>query len=353
MKTVLPFILLFSLLLNACSEPDQPVFDWSAVPTDTLKDLSPIITFDDHQIANPRDINILSSGNFLVLDYSSNKYHILSPDLETLYVFGGEGEGPGEFLSPRQVTEIDGNIFITDNNSTRISRLDLQGEFLGSFLYETSAVERDAAGLGDQEYVSVTNGADGSLFKYSDLDDGVSIHFGFVPGGAYSFPDIEKGARQLKAREIPDFMKNNVLLMADEDHIYSHYLALSMQLVYDHDGMQTDSFKVHLPYLNELFAMYREQADASSADRGFPILPVIEYIWDMYITPDSYWYLTKATMKIPQQVVRYNKMGEPVHVYEIPRTEYYKGIVQLAVDEKRGKLYLVNYSNGRIFGAEI
>lgn len=341
------------ILLSGCSQPEKASFDWSGVPADSLTSLRPVITFEEHNIANPRNMMVLSDGNLLLLDYSSNRYHILSPQYEILHTFGGEGEGPGEFMSPVEINEVNGALLITDRNTLRISRYSLSGALLGSFNYRSSAAERRAIGLRDSVYVTQSDGSDGELLFHQDLRTGTGYSIGTAKSGVFSVPDIEKGARQVRAGEIPDFMKREIFLDADSTQIYVYNKALSEQFVYSHREALTDTFKVYLPYMDDLFEMYRDQADPSSGDRGFPMLPVIDYIWDMYITSDSYWYLTKSTMQIPQQVVQYNRSGDPMHVYTIPPREEYRGIVQLAVNEESGKIYLVNYSNGTVFEAEI
>jgi len=68
-----------------------------------------------------QDVDFTQDGNVAILDTQKKKVRLFSPSGSFLGEFGGEGEAPGEFLSPRGIACLrDGRIAVTDPFSREV-----------------------------------------------------------------------------------------------------------------------------------------------------------------------------------------------------------------------------------------
>lgn len=72
-------------------------------------------------LCSPYDVDIASSGDFLVADEHNNMILVLSPDGSTLLqTFGGDGYAPGEFQCPTALAMYGNQLYVLDNASARV-----------------------------------------------------------------------------------------------------------------------------------------------------------------------------------------------------------------------------------------
>lgn len=124
----LPFIL---ILLFACSQQ----VDGQQIETIELGE--PVSILGDESrgsiLTMPFDLVAGNGDTLYVLD--NRDQVVVAFDLEgnELFRFGGEGAGPGEFISPNALTYADNKIFVTDTNLLRVSEFNSKGSFHRSF----------------------------------------------------------------------------------------------------------------------------------------------------------------------------------------------------------------------------
>jgi DNA-binding beta-propeller fold protein YncE len=97
-----------------------------------------------------------STGNVYVVSWSTDKVTVLSPDLgTTIRTFGSQGSGDGQFQNAWGITVVNGVVYVTDTQLSRVQAFDLNGNFLGKWggfgtgVYQfnnPSGITHDAAG---------------------------------------------------------------------------------------------------------------------------------------------------------------------------------------------------------------
>ncbi|MCP3963934.1 MAG: 6-bladed beta-propeller [bacterium] len=147
------FLLLSVIAIPGCSEPvDYQSLDTGeanlpplAVSNEPLLDGSKAVRFvEEFRLGSEdldelyaffgtiSDIEIGSQGEIYVLDDANYVVKKFSKEGEILVSFGGEGQGPGEFLKPKKMAIDDrGRVYVTDTMKLRVLIFDTDGEFLG------------------------------------------------------------------------------------------------------------------------------------------------------------------------------------------------------------------------------
>lgn len=81
-------------------------------------------------LVHPVDAIRLNDGRIIVADEWAQQVKFFSPDGELIRAVGREGEGPGEFRSPWEVTRFRGDsLMVYDRTADRVSILDSDGSF--------------------------------------------------------------------------------------------------------------------------------------------------------------------------------------------------------------------------------
>ncbi|MDA3838989.1 MAG: hypothetical protein PF574_08415 [Candidatus Delongbacteria bacterium] len=81
-------------------------------------------------LSRPISFKFDKEDNLYVLDYQKCMIHKYNPDYEHINVFGGKGQGPGEFVEARNMIVKGDTIIISDGRLWKISKLDLNGDFI-------------------------------------------------------------------------------------------------------------------------------------------------------------------------------------------------------------------------------
>jgi hypothetical protein len=71
-----------------------------------------------------------TDGNFFVLDRSAFKIHKFSPQGELLLSFGSQGQGPGEFQAPHQISVLENGNLVVSEDMAFVSLFDSEGHFI-------------------------------------------------------------------------------------------------------------------------------------------------------------------------------------------------------------------------------
>ena len=112
-----------------------------------------------------------STGNVYVVSWSTDKVTVLSPDLSTMIrSWGSTGSGDGQFQNPWGITVVNGVVYVTDVQLSRIQAFDLNGNFLGKW---------GGYGAGPYQFANpsgITHDAAGNLYVADSANDRIQIY---------------------------------------------------------------------------------------------------------------------------------------------------------------------------------
>lgn len=138
------------LLLSGCSKKEITynvrevngikITESSTTPADSTYKVVPkelyTISNDDENPENcfmhASSIDLDRSGNLYVLDKRSFKVFKYDPSGKLMKVFGGQGQGPGEFVQPGTVNARKDTVFVTDFEGFKIHKFDTEGNYITS-----------------------------------------------------------------------------------------------------------------------------------------------------------------------------------------------------------------------------
>lgn len=130
MKSKIDYLHVFLITITSLFIPFRGICPAGDLPLKTVRHL-----FDlNSSLKHPSDVAIDPRGRILVLDGVNSKVKIFSPDGQFRFVFGSEGSGNGEFLSPMGI-DVDkkGNIYVADSGNHRIQVFNSSGDYKFQF----------------------------------------------------------------------------------------------------------------------------------------------------------------------------------------------------------------------------
>ncbi|MBN2858184.1 MAG: 6-bladed beta-propeller [Candidatus Delongbacteria bacterium] len=83
----------------------------------------------------PTIVDFDEEGNLYILDRTKYKVFKYDPKGSFIKSFGRQGQGPGEFIIPGTINVRKDTLYVTDIRSYKISKFNLDGEFLGDKKY--------------------------------------------------------------------------------------------------------------------------------------------------------------------------------------------------------------------------
>lgn len=148
-------ICIAALIILSCSKKEVKTYEQSIVngikitessttPADStfqvmLKEVCFInndtITDPEKCIRNPSSMDFDDKGNLFVLDRTKYKVFKYDTTGKLVKTFGGQGMGPGELVQPGTINVRKDTLFVTDFNGFKISKFNLNGEFLENKKY--------------------------------------------------------------------------------------------------------------------------------------------------------------------------------------------------------------------------
>ena len=132
----------------------------------------------------PYDLVRGIEGNLFLSEFRGNRVSVLSPDGDWLFHIGSRGQGPGQFVGPKNLTiDEEGFLYVVDYGNRRVSKFDPSGEFILSFGARTP---------GFQGFLSPTGivAAGGRIFVADSIHRQI---FTFDTNGSYLGPLIRSG----------------------------------------------------------------------------------------------------------------------------------------------------------------
>ena len=173
------------------------------IDPDPVLDLAGTGSGPDHEFYGVSDGARLADGTLVLAEGSTNLIKYYAPDGRHLGSFGGEGEGPGEFLRIRSIDVLPGDTVIAyDGRNVRITKIGPDRRLVGEtaltqqFITRVVALEPGVTlvGIGSTEPVDSGDGHQRWPRHYVRLtDDGVVIDTVLVGLGSESV-SLEGGA---------------------------------------------------------------------------------------------------------------------------------------------------------------
>ncbi|MDA3884486.1 MAG: 6-bladed beta-propeller [Candidatus Delongbacteria bacterium] len=84
----------------------------------------------ENLISYPKSFDFDEAGNLYILDGEKAKIHKFNNKFERVSIFGGKGQGPGEFVQPSCVIVKNDTLIVPDSRAWKINKLDLDGKFI-------------------------------------------------------------------------------------------------------------------------------------------------------------------------------------------------------------------------------
>jgi hypothetical protein len=100
-------------------------------------------------------VGLLPDGRLLVSDQGLRRIHVLGSDGRHLGFIGGEGQGPGEYISPGPIAVLDSAVIVFDQRQGRASILGPDLEFRSSFTPPSVLLKALVAGPGSTVLITV------------------------------------------------------------------------------------------------------------------------------------------------------------------------------------------------------
>jgi hypothetical protein len=112
-----------------------------------------------------RDITAIEtdeSGNIYILDRRKSSVFKFGPDGKFLKNFGGRGNGPGEFMMPREILCADDTLYIVDQRQRKILTFNYEGEYLKDIIpLRDNGLPQNIEKLGNGNFAGVLFGFGG------------------------------------------------------------------------------------------------------------------------------------------------------------------------------------------------
>jgi hypothetical protein len=88
-----------------------------------------------YAFSRPSDVAVDAAGQIYVVDREAAAVSVFDGEGEYLRQLGREGQGPGEFQSPRSVVSMGDMVIVTASRNARLSHFDLRGNHLGDYAF--------------------------------------------------------------------------------------------------------------------------------------------------------------------------------------------------------------------------
>lgn len=338
-------LLLISLLgCNQNNDGSEKPTEINRVSIDTLYTFT---TFDDQDIAQPTNVEVLSDKQILISDYGTNKITSVNKSGDVNFTFGREGRGPGEFQNINDIVEKKNFITVFDNHLYKISIFDSIGEYAASVSFPSDVFNKDVTLINDSLYIFNQNGLEDSLFQIRSFSSDFELSF--------EAPRVERDSRlnmtanqnQLKAGRLPDLFKNKTILRSDGQYIYVFFEGYSELAKYDLSGNLIWNRELNLPNNEQIFADLIESAKDHTGARS---IPALQYIFDFRIYEDGIYVLTYPSSEDPQQLVKINSKGYITDIFQLPEEP---SVYDFAIDFQNNTAYFTSWNAGVVLKTEL
>lgn len=300
-------------------------------------------------IGSPSTIKADHDG-FLIYDHAFNQIVKLDSVGNRVLAFGSEGRGPGEFQNVMGLWSFDDYYLIYDSNNAKLIKYDRAGNWLEDILVELDrfpAFPSRIEALNARQFIIPSGGKNGSLLAFADMGNQHIEYFGEAVGEYVQTIDPERMNQAISSGNIPEIMKNRVLLGANATGIFSFQQTTAVLEKYSHSRDPVWQKKINISALDGLFDQIFNMH--SQDNRNSPA-PSFHYAKRMSVTPEGVALLLHVLDDQPVTVAWVPNDGEEVTVVTFPEIKNQPGT--LAVTEDHAFIFFVDALNGNIHKAE-
>lgn len=341
-------IILNVIVIGCFREPETPAQS-SEVETISIDTLQVIASFETHNIAQPNALTFVENQGVYIMDVGQKTISLINADGELVNTLGGEGRGPGEFMSPASIQAFSEVFLVVDNAEYRVSRFDYQGNFLNNYPFSTQDLSRAVELIEDSVYVTGTNTQSDSLLQLTNLKTNTTFTFGVPKDAKFTGVDLDQSRNQMQRGEIPDFMKNFIRIQSDGSHIFVYFNSYSELYKYTIEGTLVWKKEIDLPYNDELFERTVERSrDTENTSAG---LQGFAYISGFDIYNDEIYILTLPFEEKPQLLVKLNSMGDIQTIYKLPMSD--ERLLNFSLDTSTETAYFSSFQSGLVYKATL
>lgn len=163
------------------------------------------------QYRQPRDIEVDAAGNFYVSDHRTSRIQKLDSNGNFLLSIGTRGRGSGKILRPNEIAISGSVLVVTDTDNNRIATFNTNGAFIKNW---------GTAGSGDGQFHSpqgVAFDSSGNIYIADTFNHRIQV---FSPAGAYlrQWGTLGSGPGQLRYPVHIDFDASDNLYVADSNN---------------------------------------------------------------------------------------------------------------------------------------
>lgn len=338
-------LLLISLL--GCDQSSSNSAEPNKINRVIIDSLYTFTTFDDQDIAQPTNVEVLSNNQILISDYGTNKITSVSKNGEVNFTFGREGRGPGEFQNINDIDERKNFITVFDNHLYKISIFENTGEYSASMSFPSDVFNKNVALIKDSLYVFNQDGLEDSLFHIRSFTSDYELSFEAPRFKREGRINMAKSQNQLKAGQVPDFFKNMTILKSDGQHIYVFFEGYSEMAKYDLSGNLIWNRELNLPNNEQIFA---DVIESTKDHTGARSIPALQYIFDFRVYEDGIYVLTYPSSVESQQLVRINSKGYITDIFQLPEEP---AVYDFDIDFEQNMAYFTSWNAGVVLKTEL
>jgi len=330
----------------ACAEsPADPVAFDVALP-----DPVTVVSLESELIGFPSGLDVAPDGRLWIADLRGRRLISVAPDGSDPRTIGREGEGPGEFRSPRAVAAGADRIRVVDVVNGRLEDFSPDGAPLGDHRIDASLRMGSVAVDRDGRVIAPTVGVDSSLASVHALDEGVAaVRLGPVVEAAPPMFDMVAMKNQIASGGVPGFLRNAVTPAFGEDGAVWLLLQGEAEVrKYSADGTLLFSHRLDVPEVararEDFFRRNRENENAATIVGLITIVGGVE-------SGGRLWVLMRSHEDEPAVFyVLDAASGETLGRVAVPVPA---AVSAFAIDAARNRLYLAIGDDATVLAADI
>lgn len=333
----------FVLLLSGCSYSDSDEIVESSVIV--VEEVETIIDPETHsEITIPSFVRTATDG-FIIFDGNLQKIFTFDYEGDQILSFGRQGRGPGEFLALTNVWILKDHYLLYDYNGAKMVRYDFSGSLIDEYPVDIGELTANVEMLPSEMFVHSARGEEGALLKISDIKNDRVTYFGEAAAGKDETSN-EEIRDVIRKGEIPNFMKNKVLLGVNESGIFSFQTAHAVLQKFSLDGVPQWERDLKIPSVEGVFENFLK------VNREQNYIFLLAYARDMHVSEYGAAILIETLENQPVTVAWVPNDGDNIQIIEFPHIEKPSEIAypfRFRIAPGHHTIFFTNSLEGKVF----
>jgi hypothetical protein len=299
-----------------------------------VTELDTVISLESELLAAPADLAVDAAGRVYVLDYQFAGILVLPGPGGSPVLYGGEGEGPGEFNGPEALSVSDDSIRVIELGNGRVQVLATDGTHGRSYPLPVAfpgGISISPAGV---LAVPTQGFREDSLVLVFDADGSPAGRVGAPVVPPHQMWDLTEIRSAIDGDRVPNSLRNMSLPVIEDDG--SLWLILNAEGIvrrYDSDGTLLWSLELASPEL----ASIKDEFFTRNRELTTPGFVVLSYVSDACLVDGTLWLLLNTPADQPTVVLVVAEDGTLERRLRLPDLS---NAGDIAVDLPRRRLYL-------------